>query len=162
MIGPLHLLRAIGARELGQLATPAGAPVIPGLALEALIAGGCGADATADQLAAAATAIDTTLQPVIAFANAAIGRIGAGRTLSADEQTLLDTYACDIARYRLYDDASLPEDHPVRKRYEAAIRFIERVASGLEALGTAPLGTAGNARATEGERQFTRDTLAAY
>lgn len=162
MIAAAQLLRSIGARELAQLATPAGAPLISPELLAALVGGTDTGTATPEQIAAASDAIAATIQPAVDVANASIGRISAGRLLSADEQTLLDAYACDIARYRLYDDASLPEDHPVRKRYEAAMRFIERVASGVEVIGKAPLGTPGLADSVAPDRVFTRDTLADY
>lgn len=162
MIAAAQLLRSIGSRELAQLATPAGATLIAPDLLAALIAGDSTAVWSPEQIAAAQSALTDTIQPAVDTANAMIGRISAGRTLSADELTLLDTYACDIARYRLYDDASLGEDHPVRKRFEAAQRFIERVAAGMETLGKDPLGTPGLPSSLAPERVFTRDTLAGY
>lgn len=48
--------------------------------------------------------------------------------------TLLARVACDIARYRLYDDAA-PEE--VRKRYDDAARILARLASGEISIGPA-------------------------
>lgn len=48
--------------------------------------------------------------------------------------TLLVRLACDIARYRLYDDAA-PEE--IRKRYEDATRLLARIASGDISIGPA-------------------------
>lgn len=42
------------------------------------------------------------------------------------------TFACDIARYYLYDDAASEQ---VRKRYEDAVKFLSAVASGELSLG---------------------------
>ncbi len=45
---------------------------------------------------------------------------------------LLVRVVCDIARYRLYDDAA-PEE--VRKRYEDAARLLTRIADGSVSIG---------------------------
>ncbi|MDC8804219.1 DUF1320 domain-containing protein [Halomonas pacifica] len=45
---------------------------------------------------------------------------------------IVKSYACDIARYRLYDDAASPQ---VRERYEDAIKFLRMVARGEVKLG---------------------------
>lgn len=49
--------------------------------------------------------------------------------------TLLVRIACDIARYRLYDDAA-PEE--IRKRYEDATRILARLADGSMSFGVSP------------------------
>ncbi len=41
--------------------------------------------------------------------------------------SVVTSYACDIARYRLYDDAATEQ---VNKRYERAIKFMQAVAKG--------------------------------
>ncbi|THF60908.1 gp436 family protein [Pseudothauera rhizosphaerae] len=48
---------------------------------------------------------------------------------------LLGRLAGDIARYRLYDDASSEE---VRKRYEDAVRLLRGIADGQVSLGERP------------------------
>ncbi|GEK71595.1 MULTISPECIES: gp436 family protein [Halomonas] len=45
---------------------------------------------------------------------------------------IVQAYACDIARYRLYDDAATEQ---VTKRYEDAIKFLRAVARGEVLLG---------------------------
>lgn len=49
--------------------------------------------------------------------------------------TLLRRIACDIARYRLYDDAA-PEE--VRQRYEDCARVLRHIADGTVSLGERP------------------------
>jgi phage gp36-like protein len=44
----------------------------------------------------------------------------------------LKLYACDIARFLLHDDMATEQ---VRKRYEDAIRFLEKVSEGKISLG---------------------------
>ncbi|HRQ57659.1 MAG TPA: DUF1320 domain-containing protein [Azoarcus taiwanensis] len=48
--------------------------------------------------------------------------------------TLLVRVACDIARYRLYDDA-VPEE--IRNRYTDAVRILTRIANGEMGFGEA-------------------------
>ncbi|MGM0913758.1 MAG: gp436 family protein [Pseudomonadota bacterium] len=65
---------------------------------------------------------------------------------------IVASYACDIARYRLYDDAATEQ---VTKRYEDAIRFLRMVAKGevLLGIGTEDGGeTAGNVEFQVGKR----------
>jgi len=50
---------------------------------------------------------------------------------------ILNVYAADIARYKLYDDGA-PEQ--VQKRYDHAIRMLELIASGKVSLGATPGG----------------------
>ncbi|MBL1321514.1 MAG: DUF1320 domain-containing protein [Methylophaga sp.] len=45
---------------------------------------------------------------------------------------VLTIYACDIARYRLYDDRTTDE---VKDRYEKAIKWLTKVAEGKVTLG---------------------------
>jgi phage gp36-like protein len=51
---------------------------------------------------------------------------------------ILVGYACDIARYNLYPDAELTQEHPVRLRYKDAIQFLTLVGQGRLNLGAAP------------------------
>jgi len=48
---------------------------------------------------------------------------------------VLTIHACNIARYRLYDERSLDE---VTERYNQAISFLKRVADGKATLGLPP------------------------
>lgn len=48
---------------------------------------------------------------------------------------VLARLACDIARYRLWDDAASAE---VRTRYEDAVRLLQRIADGSVALPVSP------------------------
>lgn len=162
MITPADLLTPHGARELSQLATPEGAALLDPDLLAAVVRGAdVDGEWDAEDIAQAHVAL-ATIQAAVDTANARINRVAVGRVLSADEQTTLRTYALDIARYRLYDDGQLPELHPVLLRYREAIRFLERVASGLEPLGQALAGTAGSPQADAPVRVFTRDTLRGY
>lgn len=52
----------------------------------------------------------------------------------------LTRICCDIARYFLYDDSTLTEDHPVDKRYKAVIKFLEQVSKGTISLGVDDTG----------------------
>jgi|CEGE01.1.fsa_nt_gi phage gp36-like protein len=64
--------------------------------------------------------------------------------------SIIKAYACDIARYRLYDESALEQ---VSKRYDDAIKFLRAVAKGDVLLGisTTSPGTA----ETAGSVQFT-------
>lgn len=161
MITPADLLTPHGARELAQLATPEGVPLLDPELLAAVVRGEAVSDWEAEDVAHAQQAL-ATIQAAADTANARINRVAGGRVLSADEQTTLRTYALDIARYRLEDDRALADEHPVRRRYVEATRFLERVASGLEPLGQTLAGTAGAPQADAPARTFTRDTLRGY
>lgn len=83
----------------------------------------------------------TVLGQALADANAAIDGYLQGRyTLPlAVVPQVLTQYACDIARYRLYDDAASEQ---VQKRYDDAIKFLELVAQGKITLGLSSGGDA--------------------
>lgn len=78
----------------------------------------------------------------------------------------LEGFCCDIARFRLFGDAAT-ERHPARLRYEAAVRYFERVAEGKIALGPddfdepAPPQT-GGITVRRGRRCFDADSLAGF
>tara|TARA_R110001583_G_scaffold63498_2_gene185820 strand:- start:1417 stop:1821 length:405 start_codon:yes stop_codon:yes gene_type:complete len=58
---------------------------------------------------------------------------GGGYTVPlAPVPKIVQSYACDIARYRLYDDAATEQ---VTKRYDDAIKFLRAVAKGDVKLG---------------------------
>ncbi len=79
---------------------------------------------------------------------------------------VLVRWACDVARYFLYDDQA-PEQ--VRKRYEDVRRSLEAVAKGTLSLGldetaseaATESGTVAYEK-TDDDRLFTRDTLAGF
>lgn len=80
-------------------------------------------------------------------------------SVSAEQAADLKRVCCDIARYRLWDDAASDE---VRKRYEDALAFLKAVAAGDVVLGGADTsGAAAIARATLSSqpRRMTRDSL---
>ncbi len=160
-ITPLDLLTPHGARELAELAWPEGQDAPDAPLLLATLRGEERSAWSVEDRARADQAV-ATLQGAVDTGNARVGRVASGRVLSADEETLLRTCAADIARYRLYDDARLSEDHPVRLRYADAQRFLERVADGREPLGQPLAGTAGSPAAEAPERLFSRETLAEY
>ncbi|MGE0451842.1 MAG: gp436 family protein [Vicinamibacterales bacterium] len=79
---------------------------------------------------------------------------------------VLVRWACDAARYFLYDDQATEQ---VRKRYEDVRRSLEAVAKGTLSLGldetasetATESGTVAYEK-TDDDRQFTRDTLASF
>lgn len=86
------------------------------------------------------TAINQTqLDRAIADADATIDSYLAGRYPLPLNQIppVLNRHACDMARYFLQDRSPLEE---VTNRYNAAIRFLEKVASGAITLGIDALG----------------------
>jgi len=76
---------------------------------------------------------------------------------------LLVNIACDIARYRLYDDRATDQ---VTRRYEDAIKLLDRIGKGEISLGLDATLQAtpenGGPSFTEPVRVFSRDTLADY
>lgn len=76
---------------------------------------------------------------------------------------VLVNVACDIARYRLYDDRVT---EAVQKRYEDAIKFLTLVSTGKVGLGldtnTAPVPSTGGPAMDTSERVFSQDRLADY
>jgi len=82
------------------------------------------------------TAIDTAV--VERACDDASGEIdgyvsAAGYTVPlANVTRIITAYACDIARYRLYDEHASEQ---VQKRYDDAVKFLVRVANGTVKLG---------------------------
>ncbi len=76
---------------------------------------------------------------------------------------VLTRAACDIARYRLYDDASPDE---VRNRYTDAVKWLAAIARGFVSLGMPPAeapSSSGAAVLISGDaRKFSRTTLEDY
>lgn len=69
---------------------------------------------------------------------------------------IIKAYACDIARYRLYDESATEQ---VTKRYEDAIKFLRAVSRGEVLLGirtTSPSETAGSVQFSTGGRVMPR------
>lgn len=84
------------------------------------------------------------------------GYVSAGgyTTPLAPVPRIIAAYACDIARYRLYDDAATEQ---VTRRYDDAVRFLKLVASRTVSLGitpTPPAVSAGAAQFDTGRRSF--------
>ena len=81
----------------------------------------------------------------------------------ASVPAVLGRIACDVARYRLYDDRVT---EAVRKRYEDAVRDLKAISAGtikldaVEALAVAPTG--GCVTVSAPERIFNADSLADY
>lgn len=72
-------------------------------------------------------------------------------------------FACDIARYRLYDDRATEQ---VTKRYDDAIKYLKSVATGAISLAPSaanvPVPAAGGGQSFGNEPVFNRDNLADY
>ena len=109
--------------------------------------------------------VTSVIDRAIADADAEIdGYVGSRYTLPLPLPTppVLVPIACDIARYRLYDDA-VPE--VVRKRYEDAIARLRDIAAGRLSLGIDPAPAAGSQGAVvvrAPERIFSADALRDY
>lgn len=75
----------------------------------------------------------------------------------AEVPQIVNVYACDIARFRLYHDLATEE---VRKRYEDALKFLRMVAEGKVKIGPAANGAeptqAGGAEIQSGGLVFGR------
>lgn len=114
----------------------------------------------------AATTVNTSrLQRALDDADAEIdARLQARYALPlASVPRLLVNAACDIARYRLYDDRATDQ---VTRRYEDAIKLLDRIGRGELQLGLDPLqqptpSTAG-AHVQAVPRTFGRDLLTDY
>jgi phage gp36-like protein len=108
---------------------------------------------------------DTVLGKALADADAEINGYLAGRyTLPlASTPMILVGLACDIARFRLYEDRATEQ---VRQRYEDAIKYLTKVAEGKISLGldagNQAQTEAGGAKAEGDERVFSRETLNDY
>lgn len=98
----------------------------------------------------------------LADAAAEIDTYLAGRydlPLSPGRAALLRRPAVDIAVYRLAADAATATDER-RRRYEDAVRYLEKIASGEIRLGTDGVRTPPRARALPGPpRRFTRGSV---
>ena len=76
---------------------------------------------------------------------------------------LLVNIACDIARYRLYDDRATDQ---VTRRYEDAVRLLDKIGKGDISLGldaaTGPTAPSGGPSFTEPVRTFSAGQLSDY
>lgn len=81
----------------------------------------------------------TQIDRAIEDANGTIDSYLSGRYILPLSQIppVLERHACDLARYFLHDRSPLEE---VTARYNAAIRFLEKAASGAITLGVDALG----------------------
>ena len=108
---------------------------------------------------------DTVLQRALDDADAEIDVFLTPRyTLPlASVPRILVNAACDVARYRLYEDRST--EH-VTKRYDDAVKLLKMISRGEISLGLdqaqEPTQSAGGAQYTTPGRVFTRDTLKDY
>lgn len=108
------------------------------------------ADVLAGALLDADSEINTYLQPRYTLPLANVPRV-------------LVNIACDIARYRLYDDRSTEQ---VTRRYEDAVKLLTKIGKGEVGLGldvvSQPVAVSGGPQATTPNRIFSGDTLADY
>lgn len=109
--------------------------------------------------------VTAVIDRAVADADAEIdGYVGARYALPLPLPTppVLVPIACDIARYRLYDDA-VPD--VVRQRYEDAIARLRDIAAGRLSLGVDPAPAAGSQGTVEVRapaRVFSADALRDY
>lgn len=107
----------------------------------------------------------TVLAKALADADAEIDGYLMGRYVLplASVPIVLTRYACDIARYFLYDNHATEQ---VAKRYDDARKFLAAVGKGDLSLGLDALQqkqpVSGGPKATDTDRVFTRDKLADY
>lgn len=108
---------------------------------------------------------DVVLGRALDDADAEINGYLAGRHALplASTPLILVGIACDIARYRLYEDRAT--EH-VRQRYEDAIKYLRSVSKGEISLGldagNQAQAEAGGPKAEGTEATFTRETLQDY
>ena|SRR5688572_13410133 len=106
-----------------------------------------------------------SLAPAIVDASSIIdGYVGTRYTLPLSEPVpaLVQNWAADITRFKLYDEKA-PEE--VRKRYEDAIAALKDLAKGLinlPVLTDPPINGFGNISSWGNERIFTEETLAGF
>lgn len=109
--------------------------------------------------------VEAVLDRAIADADAEInGYVGTRYTLPLPEPVpaVLVPIACDITRYRLYDDA-VPE--VVRQRYEDAVSRLKDIATGRLSLGIDPASVtpaAGTVKVRSRDRLFSDELLGDY
>ncbi len=107
---------------------------------------------------------DTVLGRVLADADAEIDVYLVGRYALplASVPAMLTSLACDMARYKLYDDRATEQ---VAKRYDDAVKLLRLIAKGDVSLG--PTGGTkapeiGGPTAQANDRVFSADTLRDY
>lgn len=134
------MIARFSAEELAQRADRGTPRLVSAAMLQAAAAGQSLAGYTADEQAAAATAL-ALIDQALADANDTIDGYLAGRYAVplASPPVVVKRLACDLARYFLYDDQVTDT---IQKRYDAAERFFREVAAGRVSLG-ADLGAAG-------------------
>jgi phage gp36-like protein len=118
-----------------------------------------------DRTGGAVAVNDTVINQALADADAEVDGYLMGRYALplASVPKILVGVACDVARYRLYDDRSTEQ---VTKRYDDAIKFLKLVADGKVSLGinatNAVTPTTGGAASFGNDRVFTSSTLGDY
>lgn len=76
----------------------------------------------------------------------------------ASTPSVLTRLACDIAVYQLAKSAALATEER-RRRYDAAVRLLERIARGEASLGLGSPGAPSRAFSSARPRRFTRSTM---
>jgi phage gp36-like protein len=107
---------------------------------------------------------DTVLGRVLADADAEIDGYLVGRYALplATVPPVLTPLACDLARYRLYDDRATEQ---VTKRYDDAVKMLRLIAKGDVSLGpngSTPAPQVGGPTVVANDRVFSADTLKDY
>jgi phage gp36-like protein len=107
--------------------------------------------------------VETVLERALADASATINAYLAGRyTLPLDPSPeILRLLACDIARYYLQIQEAGAQ---VKARYEGAVKFLGRVASGeirlgVDAAGAPPAATGTRVQFSSGQKAFGRENF---
>ena len=161
----IDLLRRSSITELLEIATPADLDQVDGDLLRATLNGENRYQWLTDEIEVADATL-ARIEDALVDADETIDAYLAGRyTLPlSNPARVLTAYDCDLALYRLY---GRHEDDGIKRRHTDAIRFLEKVASGVISLGVSDQGkevtdTDHEILSAAPERIFSSDTLSGY
>lgn len=101
------------------------------------------------KLADAAAFVDGYIGQVYRLPLSGCAKIGAGGVTEYVPPPVLTRLTCDLARYYLYDD--LAPEHEVYRRYKAALRELEAIATGAAQLACPWGGSPGELIGTDAQ-----------
>jgi phage gp36-like protein len=154
---PADMLERVGPKELAEVATPRDLAVVSPELMRDTIEGNDRSAYAQDEKDAADAAL-ARIEGALADAQAQLdGYLGSRYSLPlASPPAVLTQYSVDVARFRLFDDAP-PE--AVKKRYDGALQFAQRVAKGEVAIGVSDqeVATGGSPEVAGPDRTLTED-----